>query len=131
MDLDDNTEGFSNILDVFRKKEEVKEVKEVKGSSKPKFMEESKESVKIPSSSENNYEKTINSLRDKIDSLQNSYDKLEKNHEIFKKDYKKKCEDYNKLLNKLEQKNIKKEFFSEYEILKQRNQQYFDKYGNI
>tara|TARA_B100001093_G_scaffold258578_2_gene247273 strand:+ start:477 stop:788 length:312 start_codon:yes stop_codon:yes gene_type:complete len=78
-----------------------------------------------------NYEKTINSLKDRIDGLENSYDKLEKNHEIFKKDYKKKCEDYNKLLNKLEQKNIKKEFFSEYEILKQRNQQYFNKYGNI
>lgn len=61
-----NTEGFSNILDVFRKKkdevkEEVKEVKEVKGSSKPKFMEESKESVKIPSSSEKEFN-TLNQL---------------------------------------------------------------------
>ena len=79
----------------------------------------------------NNYEKTIISLEDKLDSLQNSYNILEKNNKIFKKEYKKKCEDYNKVLNKLDQKNIKKDFFSEYELLKKRNQQYFDKYGSI
>ena len=75
--------------------------------------------------------KLLETLKDKLDSLQNSYNILEKNHEIFKKDYKKKCEDYNKVLNKLEQKNIKKEFFSEYEMIIKRNQQYFDKYGSI
>ena len=61
----------------------------------------------------NNLNNKINLLQDKYDELSDSFDQLNKNHKIFLLDYKEKCNDYNKLLLKLESKNVKKDVYEE------------------
>lgn len=61
----------------------------------------------------NNLNNKINILQDKYDELNDSFNKLNKNHEIFLLEYKQKCNEYNKLLLKLESKNVKKEVYDE------------------
>ena len=61
----------------------------------------------------NNLNNKINLLQDKHDELSDSFNKLNKNHEIFLLEYKQKCNEYNKLLLKLESKNVKKEVYEE------------------
>ncbi len=78
-----------------------------------------------------NLEKKIFFLQDKLDDLNNSYSKLTNNHETIKNEYKKKCIDYNKLLVRLEHKNIKKELYEELQDLKTKYKLYFEKYGSL
>lgn len=78
-----------------------------------------------------NLENKIIFLQDRLDLLDNSYSKLENNHEKFVEDYKKKCIDYNKLLNRLESKNIKKEHYEELHDLRTKNKLYYEKYGGL
>jgi hypothetical protein len=61
----------------------------------------------------NNLNNKINILQDKYDELNDSFNQLNKNHEIFLLEYKQKCNEYNKLLLKLESKNVKKEVYDE------------------
>ena len=66
---------------------------------------------------------------EKLSLLQDKYDKLENNYENFKNDYKRVVEERDK--EKLKNQKKHKDITDEYEILKKRNKQYYDKYGNI
>ena len=70
-----------------------------------------------------------NKVIEKLSLLQDKYDKLEKNYENFKIDYKRVVEERDK--EKLKNQKKHKDLNDEYEILKKRNKQYFDKYGHI
>ena len=78
-----------------------------------------------------NLEDKLIFLQDRLDSLENSHSILEKNHEKFVEEYKKKCSDYNKLLVRLEQKNIKKDHYEELQNLREKNKLYYEKYGGL
>lgn len=78
-----------------------------------------------------NLNKKILLLDNELDKLKDSYKKLENNHNIFLREYKKKCEDYNKVLLKLESKNVKKDLYEEFNILKNKVKKYSDKYGDL
>ena len=78
-----------------------------------------------------NLNKKILELNNEIDHLKDSYTKLENNHNIFLSEYKKKCQDYNKVLLKLESKNVKKDVFEEINFLKDKLKKYSDKYGDL
>lgn len=84
------------------------------------------------------HEKTVTNLHAKIESIETelemirtSYTNLDNNHKIFLKEYKKKCEDYNKLLLKLERKNVSKELMEELDDYKKKVNLYIEKYGVI
>ena len=79
----------------------------------------------------NNLNKKINELNEKIEEQIDSFKQLEDNHNIFLREYKKKCEEYNKVLIKLESKNVKKEIYEEINILKNKLKKYLDKYGEL
>ena len=78
-----------------------------------------------------NLNKKILNLNIKIDQLNDSYTKLENNHNIFLREYKKKCEDYNKVLLKLESRNVKKDVYEELNNLKNKLKRYNDEYGDL
>ena len=73
----------------------------------------------------------INSLEHELETIQTSYSNLDNNHNVFLKEYKKKCEDYNKVLLKLERKNVSKELMEELDDYKKKVNLYIERYGVI
>ena len=78
-----------------------------------------------------NLNKKIIELNNTIDEKIDSFNQLENNHNIFLREYKKKCEEYNKVLIKLESKNVKKDVYEELNILKNKLKKYSEKYGDL
>jgi len=126
---EDTLNKFNSYIEHYNNRKKLKKSDDVKKPDNVKKTDDVNEEIIMLKKMNERFRSQRDKVIEKLSLLQDRYDKLENNYENFKNDYKRVVEERDK--EKIKTKKKHKDVIDELEILKQRNKQYYDKYGNI